>query len=124
MNFNLTGNGAMRVLIVDDNEQARWMIKHYLRELSNEFRECEDGAEALQAYAEFHPDWVLMDWEMKQVGGLAATQNIIEKFPDAQILIVTNYDENDLRQAANEAGAAGFILKDDLVRLQSFIKGH
>ena len=124
MNFSFTGNRVMKVLIVDDNEQARWMIKHYLREFSDEFRECEDGAEALQAYAEFHPDWVLMDWEMKQVGGLAATQNIIEKFPDAQILIVTNYDENDLRQAANEAGAAGFILKDDLVRLQSFIKGH
>ena len=114
----------MKVLIVDDNEQARRMIKHYLRECADEFCECEDGADALAAYAEFHPDWVLMDWEMKQVGGLAATQNIIEKFPDAQILIVTNYDENDLRQAANEAGAAGFILKDDLVRLQSFIKGH
>ncbi len=114
----------MKVLIVDDNEQARWMIKHYLRELSDEIRECEDGAEALSAYAEFLPDWVLMDWEMKQVGGLAATQNIIEQFPDAKILIVTNYDENDLRQTAKEAGAVGFILKDDLLMLRSFLKGH
>lgn len=114
----------MKVLIVDDNEQARWMMKHYLRGLSDDFRECEDGAEALSAYAEFHPDWVLMDWEMKQMGGLAATQNIISRFPDAKILIVTNYDEEDLRQAAKTAGASGFILKDDLLRLQSFLKGH
>jgi CheY-like chemotaxis protein len=124
MNFNFTGNTAMKVLIVDDNEQARRMIKHYLRDLSDEFRECEDGADALEAYAEFLPDWVLMDWEMKQINGLAATQNIINRFPDARILIVTNYDENDLRQTAKEAGAIGFILKDDLLMLQSFLKGH
>ena len=112
----------MKVLIVDDNEQARWMIKRYLRELSDDFRECEDGAEAVSAYTEFQPDWVLMDWEMKQVGGLVATQSIINQFPDAKILMVTNYDEKDLRQAAKDAGAIGFVLKDDLLMLQSFLK--
>ena len=124
MSYNFTGKTAMKVLIVDDNEQARWMIKHYLREFSDEFRECEDGAEALEAYADFQPDWVLMDWEMRQVNGLVATQSIINQFPDAKILIVTNYDEKDLRQAATEAGASGFILKDDLLKLQSFLMGH
>ncbi len=114
----------MKVLIVDDNEQARWMIKHYLCELSDEFRECEDGADALEAYAEFLPDWVLMDWEMKQINGLAATQNIIAEFPDAKILIVTNYDARDLRQAAKNAGAIDFILKDDLLMLRSFLTRH
>ena len=112
----------MKVLIVDDNQQARQMIKHYLRELSDEFRECADGAEAVSAYAEFLPDWVLMDWEMKQVNGLVATQNIIADFPAAKILIVTNYDEKDLRQAAAEAGASGFVLKDDLLSLRSLLK--
>lgn len=118
----MTEKAKMKVLIVDDNEQARWMIKHYLRDLSNEFRECEDGAEAVFAYSEFQPDWVLMDWEMKKVGGIVTTQNIINRFPDAKILIVTNYDEKDLRQAATEAGASGYVLKDDLLDLQSFIK--
>jgi len=56
MNFNLTRNMWMKVLIVDDNEQARQMIKHYLHELSDEFRECADGVEAVSAYAEFLPD--------------------------------------------------------------------
>ena len=114
----------MKFLIVDDNEQARVMIKNYLRQGSDEFRECEDGAEALSAYAEFLPDWVLMDWEMKQISGLAATQNIIEFFPDAKILMITNYDEIHLRRAAVEAGASGFVLKDDLLSLKSFLKGY
>jgi len=121
MNFNFTKKTAMKVLIVDDNEQARWMIKHYLRELSGEFRECADGAEALSAYADFHPDWVLMDWEMKQVHGLAATRRIIADFPEARILIVTNYDQKDMRQAATEAGAIGFVTKDNLLDLRLFM---
>ena len=87
----MTEKATMKVLIVDDNEQARWMIRHYLRECANEFRECDDGAEAVSAYTEFQPDWVLMDWEMKQVHGLAATRRIIADFPEARILIVTNY---------------------------------
>lgn len=112
----------MKVLIVDDNEQARQMIKHYLHELSGEFRECADGAEAVSAYAEFLPDWVLMDWEMKQVNGLVATRNIIAGFPDAKILMVTNYDGKDMRQAASEAGVSGFVLKDNLLTLRSLLK--
>ncbi|MBA2493128.1 MAG: response regulator transcription factor [Acidobacteria bacterium] len=111
----------MKVLTVDDNEQARQMIKHYLRELSDEFRECADGAEAVSAYAEFTPDWVLMDWEMKQVNGLVATRDIIADFPDAKVLMVTNYDEKDLRQAARDAGGRGFVLKDDLLSLRSLL---
>lgn len=111
----------MKVLIVDDNEQARLMMKHYLRELSNEFRECEDGADSLQAYAEFLPDWILMDWEMKRLDGLTATRKIIEKHPAAKILMVTQYDDEALREAAFEAGASGFILKENLSALRDYI---
>jgi len=122
MNFILSKKTTMKVLIVDDNEQARRMIKHYLRDLADETCECNDGAEAVSAYTAFQPDWVLMDWEMKQVNGLAATYGIIANFPDAKVLMVTNYDENDLRRAAAEAGACGFVLKDDLLSLHSLLK--
>ncbi len=114
----------MRVLIVDDNEQARWMIKHYLGEQTHEFLECEDGSEAEQAYADFQPDWVLMDWEMKHMNGLAATRKIINRFPDAKILMVTNYDEEDIRTEAAKAGAIGFVPKDDLVAVRSFLQNR
>lgn len=114
----------MKVLIVDDNQQARQMIIHYLRGLSDDFRECADGAEAVHAYSDFLPDWVLMDYEMKQVNGLAATRHIIADFPEAKILMVTNYDEQDLRRAAMEAGACGYVLKDDLLSLHWFLTQH
>lgn len=114
-------NTPIKVLIVDDNERARGMIRKYLRGLSEDFRECDDGFDALRYYEETHPDWVLMDWEMKRMNGLEATRRIIEKYPQAKILMVTNYDQKDLRRAAQEAGATGFVTKDDLQALRPFL---
>lgn len=111
----------MKVLIVDDNCDARRMIRKFLLHTADEIRECSDGAEALSAYREFLPNWVLMDWEMP-MNGLEATKDIIADFPAARILIVTNYAEKDLRQAAVEAGALGVVLKDDLIELNSILK--
>ncbi len=111
----------MKVLVVDDNSQARQLIKDFVLTEDDEFRECEDGAEALAAYTEFQPDWVLMDWDMKKVDGLTATRRILSKFSDAKILMVTNYDEPDLRQAAAQAGAIGYFKKEDLLKLKQIL---
>ena len=115
---------AMKILIVDDNFEMRRMTRDYLAEITAEFRECEDGVEALSAYTNFLPDWVLMDWEMKQMDGIAATKEILQAFPEAHILIFTQYDDDELRSEATEAGASGFVLKDDLMKLQSFLKNY
>ena len=114
----------MKVLLIDDNSQARQMIKDYVLNADDEFFECRDGSEALAAYAEFRPDWVLMDWNMRKINGLIATQNIIAQFPDAKILMVTNYDENDLRQAAEQAGITGYVKKEDLFELKQILNGQ
>ena len=111
----------MKVLLVDDNWEARQMIKDFVLEETDEYFECEDGSEALPAYAEFLPDWVLMDWDMKEVNGLIATQNIIARFPDAKILMVTSFDETDLRQAAKQAGAWGYVQKNNLLELKEIL---
>jgi two-component system response regulator DegU len=76
----------MKVLIVDDNPQARRMICKYLRASNAEIAEREDGSEALLAYQKFQPDWVLLDWEMKNLNGMEATRQIIKSYPQAQIL--------------------------------------
>ncbi len=73
MKSDLKKKLALKVLIVDDNQQARRMIKHYLHELADVVAECEDGADALDCYEKNRPDWVLMDWEMKRMDGIAAT---------------------------------------------------
>lgn len=113
----------MKVLIVDDNRRTRQMMKLHLGGLTDEMRECEDGDEALAAYTEFLPDCVLMDWEMRRVDGLTATRLILARFPEAHILFVTQYDDAELRQAAREAGAHGFVAKDDLLCLRTLLEG-
>ena len=96
------------------------MIRHYLSNQIINFSECADGADALRCYEANRPDWVLMDWEMS-TDGLTATMRIIKAHPEARILIVTNHDDDGLRDAAIEAGARGVVLKDDLQMLHSFL---
>ncbi|HVE56235.1 MAG TPA: response regulator transcription factor [Pyrinomonadaceae bacterium] len=104
----------MKVLIVDDNASMRRMIRAVIQRLAAEIHECEDGGEAFRMYARVMPDWVLMDIEMKKVDGITATGQIIEAYPQARILMVTNYNDDDLRRAAREAGAVGYIHKENL----------
>ena len=124
MSLNSDEKSKVKILIVDDREPARQMIKRYLCELTNEFCECADGADALETYRAFLPDWVLMDWEMKQMDGLAATRSIISAFPTARILMVTQYCDRELWRAAVDAGACGFFPKDNLLDLSDFFKNQ
>jgi DNA-binding NarL/FixJ family response regulator len=110
-----------RVVIVDDSQQMRELIKMALAGIAEVVGECADGADALGCYEAHRPDWVLMDWEMR-TDGLTATRRIIKAHPDARILIVTQHDDENLRAAAIEAGARGFFLKDDLLALGSFME--
>ena len=97
------------------------MMRQFLPAEAGEIRECEDGTNALACYEKFLPDWVLMDWQMKQMNGLEATRQIIGKFPAAKILLVTQYDDIELREAAAKAGAYGFVLKENLAELRRFL---
>lgn len=112
----------INILIVDDNPAVRTMTRFYLQDIANEIRECEDGADAFIAYSDFQPDWVLMDWQMTRMDGLSATRQIKFGFPDAKIVMVTNYDDAELRTAANEAGVCGFVSKDDLMSLRELLE--
>ena len=112
---------SIRVLIVDDSRQMRELIKMTLAGIAEVVGECADGADALECYEETRPDWILMDWEMR-TDGLTATRRIVEAHPEARILIVTQHDDAELRDAAIEAGARGFVLKHDLLALQSLLK--
>src|SRR5262249_48020523 len=103
------------LLIIDDNPQMRELIKSVVNDLADNLYECADGAEALSAYAAHRPDWVLMDIEMPNVDGLEATQQIKAAFPEARVMIVTNYDDAGLRQVASNAGAAAYVLKTNLL---------
>ncbi len=112
---------SIKVLIVDDSRPMRELIKLTLHGVAEVVGECADGADALRWYEATLPDWVLMDWEMR-TDGLTATRRIIGAHPEARILMVTQHDDAGLRDAAIAAGARGFVLKDDLLALASFLE--
>ena len=61
MNYVRCPGLSMKILIVDDNATIRRLIRHAVREIAEEIRECTDGNLALSAYADFQPDIVLLD---------------------------------------------------------------
>lgn len=111
----------MKVLIVDDNEKVREVVRDYLPVEVDEIFECADGDEALAFYRRILPDWVLMDWEMPKTDGVTAIREIIREFPEAQICLVTAFDDEDIRTEAFRAGASGFVLKDNLFELEAIL---
>ena len=107
----------MRLLIVDDNAAVRRLIKSIVLPLAGEIRECADGTDAIAAYNEQRPDLVLMDIRMNEMDGISATKQITAADPAAKIVVVSDYDDAALRQAAMNAGACGYALKDNLLNL-------
>ena len=105
----------MVLLIVEDNAQMRRMIRSLVEDLAERCYECGDGEGALAAYTEHRPDWVLMDIRMEGVDGLEATRRIRAEWPEARIMIVTDYNEPELREEARRAGACEYVVKEDLL---------
>lgn len=116
-----TDKKRLKMLVVDDNEKMRRMIRNIVKDLAGEIFECGDGAEALAAYEQHQPDWTLMDVRMKGINGIEATRRIKARWPEARIVIVTNYDSPDLREEAAKAGAEGYILKENLFEVRRFL---
>ena len=108
---------AMDVLIVDDNSQMRAVIRALIDPLGFRVVECADGDEAVARYAELRPAWVLMDVTMQRMDGITATRRIRADHPDAQVLMLTEHADPGLRQAAFEAGASGYVLKEHLFEI-------
>ena len=112
---------TLKLLIVDDKAAVRSMIRRFLADLAAEINETDDGEKAFDAYAVFQPDWVLMDIEMKHTNGIVATERIRAAYPQANIVIVTTYDDDCLRERATAAGACGYVLKENLCALRSML---
>jgi CheY-like chemotaxis protein len=111
----------MSILIVEDNEQMRRTIRCFIAGLAGRTYECADGAEALALYARHRPDWVLMDVKMADVDGISATRQIVAADASAKVIIVTSYDDVELREAARQAGACAYVLKENLMELRRIL---
>lgn len=113
----------MKVLIVDDNAKVRELVRDHLPDSAGEVFECADGDKAVDLYKLHRPDWVLMDQEMPRTDGITAIREIIAEFPEANICMVTAFDDDELRIAAFAAGASGFVAKERLFELEAILTG-
>jgi CheY-like chemotaxis protein len=111
----------MTVLIVEDNAGVRRLLRRAVLIIASDVWECEDGAEALEAYGAHRPDIVLMDVRMPRMDGLTATRQIRRIHSRARIVVVTDYDDDDVRSEAQAAGAVGYVLKQDLSELPELL---
>lgn len=117
----------MKLLIVEDNPQMRQLLKSLVSDLAEAIAECDDGERAVAAYTAQgmnDQDRVLMDLQMPHVGGLEATRRLIEADPGAHVIIVTQHDDSHWREAARQAGARGYVLKEDLLEVRRLLTGR
>jgi len=112
----------LKILIVDDNASVRRLIRSILPPFASEIYECANGADALTTYQDRRPDVVLMDIRMGEMDGIQATERIKAADQGARILIVTDYDDEELRRAAMRAGAWGYVLKNNLLALVQLLE--
>ncbi|MFD2629044.1 response regulator [Oceanobacillus kapialis] len=101
------------VLFADDHEMVRIGVAAYLSAQPDidVVAEAADGTEAVEQALELRPDIILMDLVMKEMDGIEATRNIIEQWPEAKIIIVTSFLDDEKVYPALEAGAISYMLK-------------
>jgi DNA-binding NarL/FixJ family response regulator len=103
----------LRVLIADDDDLMRAGLRAVLSsdESVEVVGEAADGAEAVAQARRLAPAVVLMDVRMPGVDGIVATRELVAAVPDARILILTTFEDDDYVVGALAAGASGFLLK-------------
>lgn len=111
----------MIMVIVDDNAKMRRYIRGTVNDLAQDIFEGGDGAEAIALYEQHRPEWLVIDIAMPVMDGIEATRRIRNKWPAAKIVILTVFEDPDLREEAREAGACAYLLKEDLLDLRRIL---
>lgn len=103
----------IRVVFVDDHEMVRIGVSAYLSAQPDieVVGEAADGKRGVELALELRPDIILMDLVMKEMDGIEATKQIIEKWPEAKVIIVTSFLDDEKVYPALEAGATSYMLK-------------
>lgn len=103
----------IKLLIVDDHEMVRLGLTSYFSILKDieVVGEAENGAEGVKMALNMNPDVILMDLVMDVMDGIEATKVILNEWPEAKILILTSFIDDEKVYPALEAGASGYLLK-------------
>ncbi len=100
-----------KILIVDDNDYTRLMLKGILVSGTHDVVEAKDGSEVMDAYEEHHPDIVMLDVVMPEKDGITAAKELVEKYPDAKIVIASAQQNSQLSESTEKIGVAGYVTK-------------
>jgi len=126
----MTGDEKKSALIVEDHTLLREGLRALLSSHPDlkVIGEAADGREAIRQVEKLTPDLVLMDLSMPRMGGVEAIGQIKKKWPNLKILALTVNDSEEYVQAALQAGADGYILKDSshaelLLAIRSVLAG-
>ncbi|WP_282060243.1 response regulator transcription factor [Roseobacter litoralis] len=109
-----TSPDPIKVLIIDDHPMVAEGIQSIL-ESYEDLRvvgSCNSAREAIAQLDHFDPDVILMDLNMPDMGGLTATEIVLERRPGTRILILSMHDSAEYISSALSHGAMGYILKD------------
>lgn len=104
----------IRVMIVDDHAMVRKGLIAFLKNMQELelVGEARDGREAIETCEQLQPDVILMDLIMPELGGVAATRTIHQRWPHVKVIALTSFQEKELVQDALQAGALGYLLKN------------
>ncbi|MCL2864360.1 MAG: response regulator transcription factor [Lachnospiraceae bacterium] len=114
----------MKIIIVDDDVIVSSSLKTIL-EATNEVEILgigQNGNDAVTLYQTYKPDIALLDIQMPEKNGLEAGKGILEIDPDAKILYLTTFSDNDYIIQALRLGAKGYILKQEFTAIATALK--
>ncbi len=125
----MTARATARVLVVDDEEGMREALSDLLSSSGFDIvGTASNGSEAVDLSAALRPDLVLMDLRMPEMDGIQATRHIKEHAPGIQVLILSAYEDPELRRAASAVGTYGYLVKGTspsmIVDMLIEAKGH
>jgi len=108
-----------RILLVEDNVYFLQFLKETIqaRLPSLDILEAKNGEEALLRMEAFSPDTIFTDLRLPGANGLELTQKIKAQYPETVVVIITNYDLPEYRQAAFQSGADHFVSKDSFLKM-------
>jgi len=114
----------MRIVVVDDDVLVTKSLK-MIFDMDGEVKVVatgEDGRDAIRLYEKEKPDVLVADIRMKQMSGLEASQEILNKYPDARILLLTTFSDDEYIIRALRIGVKGYLLKQDYMSIKPALR--
>jgi DNA-binding NarL/FixJ family response regulator len=104
-----------RILLADDHQLVRAGFRALLKRVQavEVVAEAADGREALDLFKKHRPDVVLIDIAMPKLNGLEAIARITKEFPNARVIVLSMYANQEYVVQAMQAGARGYLVKED-----------